>query len=236
SLRAAIRDPLWLLARQDQLGEFAGTDAGSPVKATAAVEAAPLTSYRAGANGAGSDLQGPPAEAHVERETVTLGLLGSVQLGLYFERLLTNAGVAQHEEILARFRDAYRLPALPQHLPDPAAERFRLAAVGDSPNQDPRVTDGEALFNATKDPAVDLDTVPPMPSLTPTQQAALRPVLADFLEYRSALYSEPSADASWDGLQLRYEFALGSETTQNQRALESGDFRGGHLDWYSFDL
>ena len=34
SLQAAIRDPLWLLARQDQIGEFLGRDAGSPVKGT----------------------------------------------------------------------------------------------------------------------------------------------------------------------------------------------------------
>ena len=33
SLQAQIRDPLWLLARQWQVGEFAGDDAGSPVQA-----------------------------------------------------------------------------------------------------------------------------------------------------------------------------------------------------------
>src|SRR5512132_3121598 len=30
-LRAEVHDPLWLLARQLQLGEFTGEDAGSPV-------------------------------------------------------------------------------------------------------------------------------------------------------------------------------------------------------------
>src|SRR4051812_33772157 len=88
SLEAAIRDPLWLLARQDQVGEFFGADAGSPVKATIVTESSPLTSYRAGDSGTVVDLGGPPVEAHVEREPVELGLRGSVQLGLFFERLL----------------------------------------------------------------------------------------------------------------------------------------------------
>lgn len=33
SLRAEIRDPLWMLARQWQYGEFEGEDAGSPINA-----------------------------------------------------------------------------------------------------------------------------------------------------------------------------------------------------------
>ena len=62
SLQAQIRDPLWLLARQDQVGEFLGRDAGSPVKATMATESVGLSSYRPGATGAVTDLTGPPLE------------------------------------------------------------------------------------------------------------------------------------------------------------------------------
>jgi hypothetical protein len=32
-LHAAIHDPLWMLARQWQLGEFQGEDVGSPIEA-----------------------------------------------------------------------------------------------------------------------------------------------------------------------------------------------------------
>ena len=34
SLQAQVRDPLWFLTRQWQVGEFLGDDAGSPVQAT----------------------------------------------------------------------------------------------------------------------------------------------------------------------------------------------------------
>src|SRR5215467_7419371 len=46
ALRAEVRDPLWLLTRQWQLGEFTGSDAGSPVTATYSVTATPPTRFR----------------------------------------------------------------------------------------------------------------------------------------------------------------------------------------------
>src|SRR4051812_41837856 len=49
SLRAEVRDALWLLSRQWQMGEFTADDAGSPVMAKLHVESRPLTRYRAGA-------------------------------------------------------------------------------------------------------------------------------------------------------------------------------------------
>ena len=38
SLQAQVRDPLWFLTRQWQVGEFLGDDAGSPVQATLGLE------------------------------------------------------------------------------------------------------------------------------------------------------------------------------------------------------
>jgi hypothetical protein len=38
ALRAEVRDPLWMLTKQWQMGEFRGSDAGSPISAKAAVE------------------------------------------------------------------------------------------------------------------------------------------------------------------------------------------------------
>ncbi len=49
SLQARIYDPLWMLARQWQLGEFQGEDNGSPVMARWRAEAARLTRYHLGA-------------------------------------------------------------------------------------------------------------------------------------------------------------------------------------------
>ena len=50
-LEAAVRDPAWMLARQWQVGEFRGSNGGSPVKAEISTQSVPLTSYRPGPSG-----------------------------------------------------------------------------------------------------------------------------------------------------------------------------------------
>src|SRR5947208_3278843 len=76
SLQARIYDPLWLLARQWQLGEFQGEDNGSPIMARWRGEAAPITRYHAGAIAPNTPVDGArydartPLETTVEREIV----------------------------------------------------------------------------------------------------------------------------------------------------------------------
>ena len=77
SLQARIYDPLWLLARQWQFGEFQGEDNGSPVMARWRAESAPLTRYHSGAIPPNTRVDAPnydgsrmPLETLVERETV----------------------------------------------------------------------------------------------------------------------------------------------------------------------
>jgi hypothetical protein len=82
SLQAQVRDPLWMLTRQWQLGEFEGNDAGSPVQATMGIETQPITGYRPGPPGGAVQAYAaaPPLEVHVEREAVTFRVRGAVQL------------------------------------------------------------------------------------------------------------------------------------------------------------
>ena len=47
ALQADIHDPLWMLARQWQLGEFRGEDGGSPVTATFHIQTTRPTRYQA---------------------------------------------------------------------------------------------------------------------------------------------------------------------------------------------
>ena len=47
-LEARVYDPLWLLGRQWQFGEFAGSDGGSAILAQVTVSVAPLSKLRPG--------------------------------------------------------------------------------------------------------------------------------------------------------------------------------------------
>ena len=115
SLQAQVRDPLWFLARQWQMGEFLGDDAGSPVQATLGVEQRTVTTYRAGPDTVATIAldQTLPVEVHVERESVLLRMRGSIQGGIYFEALVKKQGIASADAVIAAFRSAFSIPANP---------------------------------------------------------------------------------------------------------------------------
>ena len=58
SLEAQVRDPLWLLGRQWQLGEFQGEDAGTPVHARLRAERTRLSRWAPGRPGRGLHRRG----------------------------------------------------------------------------------------------------------------------------------------------------------------------------------
>ncbi|MER5333779.1 hypothetical protein [Micromonospora sp. NPDC002717] len=114
AVEARTADPLWLLARQWQLGEFTGEDTGSPVSARVHAEAARFTRYRPGTASA-STVGLPtatPLEAVVERESAaTAGdLRFAVESGQQLLRSLAAAGAG---ELAPRLCSRYPVPAVP---------------------------------------------------------------------------------------------------------------------------
>ena len=72
ALRAEVRDALWMLTKQWQMGEFRGSDAGSPIVAKVRIDTTRLTKYRPGNNAAQPFSYDIPLEATVERRPVAL--------------------------------------------------------------------------------------------------------------------------------------------------------------------
>src|SRR5262245_30092149 len=74
AMRAEVRDALWMLTRQWQMGEFEGDDAGSPIFAKVRVETTRLRKYQS-ANGPVENFNDSiPLEAHVERMPLPFNL------------------------------------------------------------------------------------------------------------------------------------------------------------------
>src|SRR5690349_23703849 len=67
ALRAEVRDPLWMLTRQWQMGEFKGDDAGSPVLAKIQVKRSALGKFQAAQGPVVPLDESVPLEAQVER-------------------------------------------------------------------------------------------------------------------------------------------------------------------------
>ena len=76
ALRAEVRDPLWMLTKQWQMGEFRGSDAGSPVFAKLQMETTRLTKYRPAAGDVQPFDYATPLEAKVERRPIALTMKG----------------------------------------------------------------------------------------------------------------------------------------------------------------
>lgn len=123
ALEARTADPLWFLARQWQLGEFQGEDAGSPVLARLDVESARFTEVRYGpAGGPAAPMPAArPLEAVVEAEDTggAHDLRWAAEIGQELLRLLSEYGAgAVRADVVAR----YPIPGPPADGPSAADE------------------------------------------------------------------------------------------------------------------
>src|SRR5260370_15245579 len=135
SLQAEVGDPLGMLARQWQVAELEGEDAGSPVQATMSVQAQPLTGYAPGVTGTGQVAYDPAValEPHIERVPVTLNVRGSAQLGRHVEAAIRAAvPAATADSVIAALRTAYPIASsVPADAPeDPAGRAIPASLAG----------------------------------------------------------------------------------------------------------
>ena len=221
-----VRDALWLLARQWQVGEFNGFDGGSPIRADYQLQQLKLTSYAPDPSTASAPppaeaigANDPPLEVRAEREVFPLGLRGSVQLGLRFESML-GAGAAS-APVIAQFRSACAISAsIPAgEIPDPKSQAYRQAVAG-------RVTDGYLLYQTAKGQPTGV-----------TLPSGATAVVDNFVAYCDALYSFPSGASAWDRNELAFELDSAAEVPSPGQnvGLAAPGYRGGQLDWHSFD-
>jgi hypothetical protein len=88
ALRADIRDPLWMLARQWQLGEYKGEDAGMPIRAKVLAETSPISSIGMKDKPRRAYDPNQPLEFVVEAQTVVPDLMRSLYIGQDWSRQL----------------------------------------------------------------------------------------------------------------------------------------------------
>jgi len=237
ALKAEVRDALWMIARQWQLGEFAGDDAGSPVFAKLHLSRTELTKYRPGAGPVEVFDRTVPLEAKVERRPVTFTRGGGdialdlrLLMGRHWLKLMRPLGDFS-AEFLARY---------PVHAPD-----------GDAPGDAPitahaeswsafaaaagRRMDGYKLYrHLTAAPTNHaFDGIPALAGL----QAAVIEREARFLAFFERLFYQPSevADA-WEPDGLEYRFACAAPRTGREMVLTAEEYYHGHLDWYNLDI
>jgi hypothetical protein len=225
ALEARIADPLWLLGRQWQTGEFQGVDGGTPVNARARLGVRTLGWYRPGAPSAPGapqplDMGVAPLDELVEAEALGADLRLSLAGGRRWMRLLAaDAGVVK-SWLDAGFGIA---PTGGGSTPDPDAERAATATAG-------RAIDGAAVYaalvEATK--ASDFGSLPG--STSDVEKAA--PAYIEWWEARAGRATGTAP--AWQDPRMEYEFAVAT-STGDETVLAARGYRGGGLDWPAFD-
>jgi hypothetical protein len=224
SLQARVHDPLWLLARQWQLGEFAGEDAGTPAMARLEADVAHIDRYKAGPPGGPSAVQRlddhrEPLEAIVERGGAADQGAANVHAALHLHRMLRAAGLADV------------VPAFAVYARELIGTGTRLGWLAS------RVPDAAALRKDLRDLAHD-GALPSRVAVPPAQIDAVRDVLLAWRQWLDALVSvTPAPDEhAWNPERLEYEFTVGARLAGQQVTLHAAAYQGGRLDWHDFDL
>ncbi|MFI6642521.1 hypothetical protein [Streptomyces sp. NPDC050504] len=251
ALRAEVRDPLWLLTRQWQLGEFRGTDGGSPVTATYSVATAAPSRFRPAGGTAEALPADRPLETLAERRAVPFAFgadrisydlrlaIGRRWMKLLGQNLILNIlSLNVRQKYIARY---------PIALPDPAAD-------GDSPRvAHPEVwstlqavsgrrMDGYEFYRHLKAGGLAHDGISGLLGLHHAELVRLGKKLVAWFD---TLIDQPAQDAArhtanatWDPRRLEHRFTVAAAVPggTGEKALTVQEYPGGTLDWHAFSI
>jgi hypothetical protein len=246
-LQARIYDPLWLLARQWQVGEFQGEDNGSPASARWRGDVAPLTRYFAGALANKTPVEGLaydggtiPLETLVERERVRPAadeperMRFAAEAGQHFLRMLDQQLLSRSYHDL--FKSKYAFPALDaeQRAALDADSQSFLALVA------PRVPDGRQLYAAlsTALPAAGGGALPAELPVAPPDAAHVRETGEAWLRWYESFFSEPGGggNPAWIDERLEYNFSVAARMRTHEKVLTAPEYYSGQIDWHDFNV
>ena len=246
--QARLYDPLWLLARQWQVGEFQGEDAGTPVLARVRAQTARLSRCHLGPLpddtqlvAAPYDSDRLPLEALVERQRVRpvaadgLGRLRlRIDAGRHFLRLLARQALGADYATAFVGRYALAMPdeATLATLDADTLDLLTLAAG--------RVPDARRLDAALRAWRGDPARIDPPLRIAAADRAGIVRCARLWLAWYATLFSEPAAGPeAWVPERLEHSVSIAARlgpAAADERALSADEIGEGHLDWPDFDL
>ncbi len=217
NLAMRTADPLWMLGRQWQFGEFVGEDNGSPISVQGFYVKKGISTYATLNNQNTASLGSGPLEVQVEAMSIPLNDLRTrVKVGQKFERLIRQKydDGEEAQEYIDQLRSIYPLEESIRM--DKASSRFYKLMKG-------KTMDGRILIEKLTDEQFDTDGFSSLVSLR-----------TQLINWYENLYSQPNRDfETWNPNQLVHQFS--AKTPGDQVVIHAPDYQSGHLDWYSFD-
>lgn len=227
-LAMRIADPLWMLGRQWQFGEFIGEDNGSPIGVKAFYRSEDLTECSVGTQT--SSLLKQPLEKVIEEVyPEVLDLKTKVRIGQQYERLIKEDFPDTANDWITKLRRDFPL----------SFEKWDGYELKNSAGMDEKslrfyqlmkekVIDGDSLLKG-------IGTLSYPQSNIRENYSQLKEVTARFKKcYENLLETfseEEDKTKAWNPSTLAYQFEVASD----QVTLNAPDYQSGHLDWYTFD-
>jgi len=236
ALKAEVRDALWMLTKQWQIGEFEADDAGSPVLVKVRMHTAPITKYRPAAAATEPLETSVPLEVKVEQRILRWEWNGQkmmfdlrAQLGRQWSNMLRDAGLTAYQpQYLTKY--PFELPTQDEtsdyvYAHRPAWQQYAALAG--------RAVDGGDLHLHLVNPANHaLDGIT---LAVPADGGKLDALGVEFEKWFAAMYYQPTGDRAWKAPYLEYQFACSAPKKGQEQVLAAQEYAHGNLDWYSFD-
>lgn len=246
AFKAEIRDALWMISRQWQMGEFQGDDAASPISAKIHLSQTQLDKYNPGDSDENPDEafnhNELPLEAKVERRPLPLHLNGvksSLDLRLLMGRQwlkMLRPFVADNPELIEAFKEKFRFE-LPSEKDEGAEYIYAHLDVWQQYTAvSGRAMDGGALLEFLRVPNKLSDAFPNVQG--PNPETNLDILGGDFLNWVSKLFLEPedpNRDA-WRSSKLEYSFSVSAPGDNETTLYRAEEYASGRLDWYNFSI
>ena len=242
ALRFRIHDPLWMLSRQWQLGEFRGNDAGTAMSVRCRVASTPISDY--GIQDAsvkiGTGLTNEtPIEPVVEQINRVITPLVRVESAAYFCKLLAGLVTPDvYEKAIAQIKLNYPLKNLAESHRG-SLEHDEIRSFTDSRNT--RLQRFARAFSSKAFDGYEL-YLELSKSVKPKGvfEGLLRGV-KEYTEVRNAyvnwfskryLPKDKVAPSAWNQPELGYDFTADNSVAKYR----AEDYVGGRVSWYSFDV
>lgn len=232
ALRFRVYDPLWMLARQWQLGEFRGNDAGTAMSVCCEVKSAPITRYVLRGGKALSVIADEPVEPYVEGIERTITPLVRVESASYFLDLVYDCReIVNKSQFLDSLRDRPELSLDAEAFSQPgqgSLENPEIAAYTESRNS--RLA---SFRNSFAGKTFDGFKLYRMLRVGKDKEYGCPDSLANaYINWFYDRYKpEDNGSNSWSTRSLGYQF--GCENSYG--TFSAKDYEGGRLSWYSFD-
>ena len=248
ALKAEVRDALWMVSRQWQMGEFIGDDAGSPVLAKVHMDTTTLSKYKPG-DGATIPMEKDiPLEVKVEHQKIPFQF-GQQDVALDLRLLMGRQWLKMIEKLDTNLKQKYlQIEEYKIKKPKPDQEKHaricahvkvwqQFSAVAE------RCMDGYRLYQYIKrnsgNHAYDDRNGGIIEGVdSEAKKNEIDKLANTFIQWFERLYYQPSElkNPSWKPAYLEHQFSCSAPQGNAEKVLTADEYYHGHLDWYNLDI